>query len=424
MSGGCMRKLGLGVVLPGLLIFSLSCDNPTESRSNPYEQQPIDWPSLADSPWPMYRHDPQLTNRSSYLGPEEGEIVWSYTKPGVKSAKAFTAFAIGSDSTIYFGSSYEPIENRQTWYLYALSPDGNVKWKFRDNKAGIYLMCGPLVTAEGRIIFGSPEGYVYALNGSGQLSWRYTATGGIYSAVINIDKVGNLFFSDNYGSVYSLDKDGNLRWKIPSNDNFYANDVTAIAISPDGQTIYIANCSFTGTTLYSISTDGNIKWGYNCGYSTACTFNSPMVDSQGNIYFALTNSQRDTSVIGLYSLRSDGTLRWRILGEINSCSEPTIDWDGNIYVIYGSGNIYSLTNNGEIRFKIELSDFVTAPLTCDKNNNLYAISDKLYFISSLGSILTLVNLPSETFANPAIDSQGNLYLGAPYGEANTIVKIR
>jgi len=39
-------------------------------------QSHIEWPSLADSPWPMYRHDPQSTNRSQFQGPQTGIPEW------------------------------------------------------------------------------------------------------------------------------------------------------------------------------------------------------------------------------------------------------------------------------------------------------------------------------------------------------------
>jgi len=420
-----MRKLFL-LLLAGWLVFSNSCDNPTESKSNPYEQHAIEWPSLADSPWPMYRHDPQFTGRSNFTGPQKGEITWSVSKPGVKSAKAFTSFAIGPDSSIYFGSSYEPVESgTQTWYLYAINPDGTTKWKFKDTEAEIYLMTGPLVTVDGNIIFGAPgknnKGYVYAISPSGSLIWRYTVDSWIYTVVINIDQLGNLYFCDEYGSVYSLDKNGNLRWLLPSTDNFQAHNFIGIPLSPDGQTIYIPNTSKNGSYLYAFSINGENKWIFNGGDSTSEIFTTPMVDSQGNIYFLLRKSQSDTSVAGLYSIKSDGTLRWKFPGKINSYSEPTIDWDGNIYV-YMNG-FYTLKNNGELRFKFESNDYLTGSLICDRNSDIYAFSNTLYGFTSEGGLFLQVSLPCEVFSDFAIDNQGSLIGGVPCNE-NRIIKIK
>lgn len=47
-----------------LIIFSLII-----GISNAQQQVDIPWQTLADSPWPMIKHDPQLTGRSPYKGP-------------------------------------------------------------------------------------------------------------------------------------------------------------------------------------------------------------------------------------------------------------------------------------------------------------------------------------------------------------------
>ena len=60
-----------------------------------------DGSGLADSPWPMFRHDPQHTGRSPYSGPTTPELRWSYTT----GAMIESSPAIGADGTIYVGSS-------------------------------------------------------------------------------------------------------------------------------------------------------------------------------------------------------------------------------------------------------------------------------------------------------------------------------
>jgi len=45
------------------------------------QQQPIPWPSLADSPWPFIRGDMQATGRSKYIGPITNNVVWRKDTP-------------------------------------------------------------------------------------------------------------------------------------------------------------------------------------------------------------------------------------------------------------------------------------------------------------------------------------------------------
>ncbi len=58
-----MKSLVLLLLLPSLL----------------YSQQQVDipWTTLADSPWPMVKHDPQFTGRSPYKGPQTPNIIWT-----------------------------------------------------------------------------------------------------------------------------------------------------------------------------------------------------------------------------------------------------------------------------------------------------------------------------------------------------------
>ncbi|RJP58374.1 MAG: hypothetical protein C4543_08415, partial [Ignavibacteriales bacterium] len=44
-------------------------------------QERIEWPSLADSPWPVLRGDAQGTGRSEYVGPKTPNIVWTADMP-------------------------------------------------------------------------------------------------------------------------------------------------------------------------------------------------------------------------------------------------------------------------------------------------------------------------------------------------------
>ena len=44
-------------------------------------QETIEWPSLADSPWPTYRGDAQATGRSQYVGPTTPKVLWEADLP-------------------------------------------------------------------------------------------------------------------------------------------------------------------------------------------------------------------------------------------------------------------------------------------------------------------------------------------------------
>jgi len=70
---------------------------------------------LADSPWPMFQHDAQHTGRSPYVGPQSDTLKWQ------NEVCCHSVPIIGPNGTIY-GSGYG--------YLYAINPSGIMEWKY------------------------------------------------------------------------------------------------------------------------------------------------------------------------------------------------------------------------------------------------------------------------------------------------------
>jgi len=59
---------------------------------------------------------------------------------------------ISLEGTIYIGSNNN--------YLYALNPDGTLKWKF---ETGDGIFSSPRISSDGTVYVGSWDGYLYAL---------------------------------------------------------------------------------------------------------------------------------------------------------------------------------------------------------------------------------------------------------------------
>jgi len=69
---------------------------------------------------------------------------------------------VGSDSTVYVGSMDQS--------LYALNPDGSLKWNYQTNHS---ISSSPAVGKDGTVYVGSWDNKVYALNPDGSLKWKY-----------------------------------------------------------------------------------------------------------------------------------------------------------------------------------------------------------------------------------------------------------
>jgi len=100
-------------------------------------------------------------------------------------------------------------------YLYAINPDGTLKWRFETN--GV-VFCSPTVSPEGKIYFGSYDDTYYILSPEGEELYNFGALDRIYSSTA-ITPDGTLYFGsmDNY--LYIL---GEFSWDEES-VNIYSN---------------------------------------------------------------------------------------------------------------------------------------------------------------------------------------------------------
>ncbi|MDD5688935.1 MAG: PQQ-binding-like beta-propeller repeat protein, partial [Caldisericia bacterium] len=86
----------------------------------------------------------------------DGTLKWKFETEGDGMHGIYSSPAIGSDGTIYVGTDDD--------YLYALNPDGTLKWKFKANNA---ISSSPAISSDGTIYVGVDEGdaFLYAIGG-------------------------------------------------------------------------------------------------------------------------------------------------------------------------------------------------------------------------------------------------------------------
>ena len=113
--------LTLSVSLSFIIIFS-GCDEPgPDTIPKTMLQEYTPWPSLADSPWPMYRGNPHNTGRSEYVGPKLGTIKWEFVFDTSFVHSGGGSVSLDSDGNIYF------ITHRG--FLYSVDPQGKERWR-------------------------------------------------------------------------------------------------------------------------------------------------------------------------------------------------------------------------------------------------------------------------------------------------------
>ena len=405
-----------GVVMKHLFLF-LFIFIVTENINSQTKQTDIPWATLADSPWPMVKHDPQFTGRSKYKGPQNGTVIW---KKDLNNG-IFSGPVIGEEGNLYFGSYFlDPNKNGTSDYFYSYTKDGYQIWSYKLGKRRPP-QTGILIDSSNTIYFGSLDSNFYAINPDGSLKWKVNTGSPIVElAMPNIDLNGNLYIINSSGELCSISPVGNLNWKVKYENGFYQKSPV---FSPDGNTIYIAG---KDSNLVALDLSGNIKWKFQCGK----IFKSALVDNNGNLYF-FPMQKKETS---FYSISSVGDLRWKYTlnaeyGNFEAFSMPTIDYEGNIYFIgvnlistdstlIVNRSLISLTNEGIFRWSYifnNVNEDFWQPLICDSEGTVYVGSTfglLYYAISKEGELKWTIRLSDYQVDNTgAIAEDGTLYIG-------------
>jgi len=387
-----------------LIVILVSTDLNTQTK-----QEPIPWPTLSNSAWPMIGHDPQFTGRSPYKGPQTPTIVWTANLPhGIFSGPVLDIY-----QNLYFGSYYQGY-NRQTGadHFYSYTTDGLLNWDviLGSDELRRPPQTGILIDSSNTIYFGSLDGYFYALNMEGTVKWKYQTESMVELVMPNIDLAGNLFIVTGLtGELLSIHPDGTLNWKVSYGDGFIQKSPV---FSPDGKTIYVFGKL---SDLYAINLDGSLKW----KFSFLGAAKAPLIDSNGYIYFG--------SGYNFYCLYPDGSVKWTFSDFImGSYSMPTIDKNGNIYAIGFEirqqgvvGLLISISYDGNFNWKYSF-DFIQPddywqPLICDSEGTVYigsTFGHYYYAISNNGELKWKFPLNGYQVDNTgAIGEDGTLYIG-------------
>jgi len=365
---------------------------------------------LADSPWPKNMHDLQNTGRTSYAGPADNTVVWTYP------ANIFRAPPIiGPDGIIYVSSSTYILSNpdgTQTneAQFCAISSDGALRWK-RDG-----LGTSPAVLAsDGTIYVGSVDNDLVALNSDGTVQWSYKIGSQIESSP-TIGPDGTIYVFTVPGNVYALTPSGTLRWSQYLN-GYSISYCTVPAVSPDG-TIYIsAEWKKIGAPvegkIFALSLDGAQMWQYSFGNTFA---SSPTIGLDGTIYVTAAGS--------LHAFDPNGMLKWKHAPEnfmqLSNVS-PAIAFDGTVYAVVDQ-KIYAIDSNGAVKWErtvdVTGADFSTPVI--DALGTIYlATFHELYALNRDGTVkwsYSFPLLPGYTFqsyvhAPPTIGDNATLFIG-------------
>ena len=156
-----------------------------------------------------------------------GSLLWTFQVGGCTGVVdpgiwAVPSPSIGADGTIYLGAvqydyQFFPEFYASYSFLYALNPDdGSVLWSHQTGSEDYSTTTGsfsPSVGNDGTIYIGSIDNHLFAMNPDGTVKWKYL-TGGLINSPPAIDGDGALYFGSADNFFYSLSGDGVLKWTL------------------------------------------------------------------------------------------------------------------------------------------------------------------------------------------------------------------
>jgi len=396
-----------------LFSFIISCDStdPKPPEKPPGYQEDIPWPSLADSPWPMYRGTPQSTGRTDVMLNINGNVKWI-----IDSLNISSGVAVLSDSTIIVsvGDVYSP--SRSPSGIVAITTEGEIKWKYSFENYSIGIS-SPIISRDGTIyVSATSEKKFYAINSDGTKKWDLYLDSHIIQSGINIGKDGTIYAlvweSQNF-SLVAISKNGDLLWKM-ENDRFTGEELSGMSFSPDGNTLYIPGKNNGSAILAVDITNQRILWEFGNDRTTVGAI--PIVDREGNIY-CLSNDTENNGL--LYSLYPTGEIRWQYI--FNDVEESWSLVDGyNLFsiskngeILVGLHNFYCIDYKGKLKWKIQLNRGIASPIVQTDRGECYFVIDtddnpELLVVNLEGKILHSVpfNTNSIGWYSPAITEAG------------------
>jgi len=150
---------------------------------------------------PSVGHDGEIyfgdTDHNFYAIDSLGNLKWKFNARGIT-----TLSSISPQGTVYFCDS----DN----YLYALNQDGTLKWTYQSTNTGL----PPTIGSDGTLFLADGTGLV-ALNSEGIKKWDFHPANVTLQSV-SADRGGIIYAGIYENYLYVLDSSGNVKWKYKS----------------------------------------------------------------------------------------------------------------------------------------------------------------------------------------------------------------
>jgi hypothetical protein len=322
-----------------------------------------------------------------------GSIKWQFEVDGDYMGFRPT---IGPDGTIYF----QDVDG----HLYALRPDGSVKWIFQGGYPA-----GPVAVGADNTTYIASGPTIQAVSPAGTPVWQFTdpnSQGVIGGPAVGPDgKVYAVMDLLGLGAIALSAVDGHLVWSNPGNPILSEYGQLGLELvfgpsSPGAQPDqFYFTCDNTTTNvyghLYAFSLDGNQRWTASLGGISS----PPQVAVAPN----------GTISLGVAAYNpSNGSVLWSAYPALGSGSDlpPDIGPDGRVYVTTQYQSALAALNgqNGAVLWRVTGVSFEQGPVVSPLNDVVviggrdnYGLPGYFKSFSTGGQLLWQIDLPGEPY---------------------------
>ena len=264
-------------------------------------------------------------------------VNWRFRMNGPYS---FVRPAIGPDGTVYSVDAFH--------HLYALTPDGGLKWLVRG--AGDK---GVAVGSDGTIYVAS-ESFINAYNPDGSAKWQFVQNPRAFICLgVSVGPDGNIYSVGTEGmGVFSLTPAGALRWQTPEAYDRRIVEYAEILFGQNGGTtqLYFA----ANNHLRALRLDGSSV------FTIAGWYGQPAIGPDGSVH----------SPLSAYS--PSGNLLWTFQSPYpyNVFPPPDVGSNGIHYFGQNLSQLFALNPNGSQRWHATLNAYVDGPVVDSLNTQL------------------------------------------------------
>lgn len=318
---------------------------------------------------------------------------------GTQSWTIQSAPAIADDGTVYALAAEEAVTSARGIKLFAINPNGTLKWSVNvcsgNNACSTVARSSPNIDSQGRIIVayrgsGASNTFVKALNASdGSQSWSYLSSNILHSSPA-IGPDGTIYIVDYY-YLKALNSNGTLRWAFSLGSSPEAWENSA-SVGTDG-VIYVGTRGSSPKVFAINPSSGSsttAKWSVSVLHKV---YGAPAIDEAAGYIYVATEG-------GIYRLAiangNGNSGPWYSTSRPVTTS-PILDAAGNLYFAEKRGALYSVKSDGTLRWKIDGLGADGGGLAIGSNNRLYMSTDDGYFAVIGNQPSPVAEYPTNTF---------------------------